>query len=1201
MTTLNGSGVRVLLIGTHTGAPEYGLSQVPAVRRTLDNLAEALIQRCGLPPEHMTVLFDPANPTDLGLVIADEAERAEEVLLVYYVGHGMVSAGGQLYLATQATDRRHTRLAHTALAYSAVRDSLLESTARSIIIILDCCFSGRAIGMLNDSNSNVADLTQVYGGYVLTSAARDQLALAPPDQPYTAFSGELIRFLNEGDPQAPPELTLRDAYAYLSRVLPAQGFPRPHQRVSEGIEDLVLAPNPAFRKLAPASENDDSVTTLGDNSAERTRGILDSIERRGRRLQYVGDPSAVREFRDFLATSSRIFAIKGSSGTGKTRLVSHLAQTLHEEADFQLHTLESWDINAVNIAVEILRYGSIPQGEDGLLTLEGAASRLSRPFVVVVDGIGTRAHLDRVGRQIDSVIRQVAEDRFKFCLAIRTPPDLGFSPFPVLASALYEPNVRSPGTSYEVTGWDERTARDAWAVSRAEDDPPFAELPNRIRQLAQLPLYMELLKSAGATASLRETNAYLLIGHCVRSIVRASGRDPEQVFEALGDLAQQQLSYLIPSQLLSGTPHTMDTGISGVIGTDLSPLIERSSSGRWAFGHDLIREHALATQIAKLMVAQGRSNNTVSALNDLAVQSTTSATARGLFEFVVYAIDSHSPELAAAFALAPTVAVTTTLPIMLRLAQAGTHFASDEVLIASARRCANDSAIEVARSLLAIPNVATALGAGYASWILTVLDRFGARIWPEVAAHIEKTLAVQAVETLLTAVQFDQPSHATFLARYFFLFADGGLHQAAALEQLLNHSDWRVRAALAESLVDGGSWNESLSARIANRLVDDEDYKVRAAIAKSIGRIASTFLWPQFASLLGDSNWHVRASFLEGLLDAGSSAAVIEGLTLVAADDSWQGGSLRAHSLAARLELLFGTANLTADRAAQDRALRRLLREHRTRWTQLPDDTVRALTTRARESEDWLTRREGFSIERESAPTSASTTARFNPRETYRRLRGGRAIQVALDLHNLDRAVEVAVAAANAGADFIEIGDPLIKTAGLAAIEQIRKQVSDSLVVAEMMSADWGRDQVELAVEAGADVVFLIGPASSASVAAAAEAGRRLGAPILLDVPATQLTESWVHEMERAGVDGFTVTTNIDQGIGGQQPLGKAAAARSWTRLPVAVSGGFSTLDHPIINSNDWDILIVGRSIAEAVDPEQAARHMVTMVRAQRG
>jgi hypothetical protein len=40
---------------------------------------------------------------------------------------------------------------------------------------------------------------------------------------------------------------LRYAYQYLNRVLPARGFPKPHRRASEWIDDLVLALNPAYQ------------------------------------------------------------------------------------------------------------------------------------------------------------------------------------------------------------------------------------------------------------------------------------------------------------------------------------------------------------------------------------------------------------------------------------------------------------------------------------------------------------------------------------------------------------------------------------------------------------------------------------------------------------------------------------------------------------------------------------------------------------------------------------------------------------------------------------------------------------------------------------------------------------------------------------------------------------------------------------------
>ncbi|MGH3621933.1 MAG: caspase, EACC1-associated type [Sciscionella sp.] len=244
---LSSPGTRAVLIGTGTHVDGSGLPDIPAVSTTLADLKEVLLEHCGMVEEAVHVLTDPQTPLEVGRVLAESAAQAEDVLLVFFVGHGLVSPGGELYLATRATERRPELLAFSALAYTAVRTSLLESRARSIVVILDCCFAGRAVGILGVLDEAVAvDLAQINGGYVLTSAAREEVALAPPGSRHTAFTGELIGLLTRGDPDGPALLTLRYAYHYLKRVLPARGFPRPHRRASEWIDDLVLAPNPAY-------------------------------------------------------------------------------------------------------------------------------------------------------------------------------------------------------------------------------------------------------------------------------------------------------------------------------------------------------------------------------------------------------------------------------------------------------------------------------------------------------------------------------------------------------------------------------------------------------------------------------------------------------------------------------------------------------------------------------------------------------------------------------------------------------------------------------------------------------------------------------------------------------------------------------------------------------------------------------------------
>lgn len=148
---------------------------------------------------------------------------------------------------------------------------LLLSPARSIVVVLDCCFSGRAVEVLGDPSG----LTGVHGGYVLTSAAPDQFALAPEGARHTAFSGEMIRLLTDGDPDGPPTLTIRHAYKYLQRALPARGFPGPHQRASDSIQDLELAPNPAHVPGRPAEPDTAADPTApGEQTTWQKKGVL---------------------------------------------------------------------------------------------------------------------------------------------------------------------------------------------------------------------------------------------------------------------------------------------------------------------------------------------------------------------------------------------------------------------------------------------------------------------------------------------------------------------------------------------------------------------------------------------------------------------------------------------------------------------------------------------------------------------------------------------------------------------------------------------------------------------------------------------------------------------------------------------------------------------------------------------------------------
>src|SRR4051794_31662187 len=79
------------------------------------------------------------NPTASEAAIALEdffAERQhDDVMLLYYSGHGLKSDDGELYLAT--SDTRYRRFRSTALATAVVRGIMRDCHSRRQVVILD--------------------------------------------------------------------------------------------------------------------------------------------------------------------------------------------------------------------------------------------------------------------------------------------------------------------------------------------------------------------------------------------------------------------------------------------------------------------------------------------------------------------------------------------------------------------------------------------------------------------------------------------------------------------------------------------------------------------------------------------------------------------------------------------------------------------------------------------------------------------------------------------------------------------------------------------------------------------------------------------------------------------------------------------------------------------------------------------------------
>ncbi|MGN9793851.1 caspase, EACC1-associated type [Streptomyces sp. OZ13] len=235
------SASAAVLIGTSS---YLHLPQLSAVTTNLEDLASALKDSTvwGLPGAHTFTVAEPETPAGLLDPVYAAGERAQDTLLVYYCGHGLRdSESADLYLALVGSREGS---GYTAVEYRHLRTAILASPARRKVVVLDCCFSGRAARTLSSPNALAAQ-AGIQGAYVLTASPKDHVALAPEGERHTAFTGELLHVLNEGLPDAPEMLDLETLYRAVDARLGSRNRPRPQRSQENDVGRLPMVRNRA--------------------------------------------------------------------------------------------------------------------------------------------------------------------------------------------------------------------------------------------------------------------------------------------------------------------------------------------------------------------------------------------------------------------------------------------------------------------------------------------------------------------------------------------------------------------------------------------------------------------------------------------------------------------------------------------------------------------------------------------------------------------------------------------------------------------------------------------------------------------------------------------------------------------------------------------------------------------------------------------
>ena len=238
-----------VLIGSST-YKNPGLSPLPGVVNNIADLSAILADPAlwGLPVDRISALLDRADNAELISVLSEQARRARDTFVVYFSGHGLLTPKVDLVLATPATDPACPE--YTSLPYACLRDVINQCRAARRIVILDCCFSGRALHAMSDTATAVIGQVDVDGIYVLTSAPATSVSFAPPEARHTAFTGGLVDILRNGIPDVGELLSLRlDRLRRAMLAMARRGWPRPQRLGINAIGRLGILRNKAWRRV----------------------------------------------------------------------------------------------------------------------------------------------------------------------------------------------------------------------------------------------------------------------------------------------------------------------------------------------------------------------------------------------------------------------------------------------------------------------------------------------------------------------------------------------------------------------------------------------------------------------------------------------------------------------------------------------------------------------------------------------------------------------------------------------------------------------------------------------------------------------------------------------------------------------------------------------------------------------------------------
>ncbi len=200
-------------------------------------------------------------------------------------------------------------------------------------------------------------------------------------------------------------------------------------------------------------------------------------------------------------------------------------------------------------------------------------------------------------------------------------------------------------------------------------------------------------------------------------------------------------------------------------------------------------------------------------------------------------------------------------------------------------------------------------------------------------------------------------------------------------------------------------------------------------------------------------------------------------------------------------------------------------------------------------------------------------------------------LQFAIDTLSTEKALELAAAAA-AHVDILELGTPLIKSEGRSAITALKNAHPDKVIFADLKTMDAGELEADLAFDAGADLVTVLGSADDSTIAGAVKSATARGKGVVVDLIGVADKVARAKEVVALGAEFVEVHAGLDEQAQEGYSLDTLLRAGEAAGVPFSIAGGVNLGTIGAVRDAGAQVAVVGGALYGAPDVSAAAAEL---------